>query len=358
MNNYSVLIKPSSSLCNASCTYCFYEEESNNRKVKSYGFMNDKTMENLVLSLLHVQSKSNITFAFQGGEPTLIGLEFYQGFVNCVVKNNVYNHNIVYSIQTNGMVIDSNWCRFFKKYNFLVGLSVDGYKENHDMFRLTKTNQPTHDKIMNTIKLLKKYNIEFNILTVLTKQLAANPKKLYMFYKKNELMNIQIIPCMNNGDKSDFFELTPFQFYEFYQVFIDLWILDFKRGFIMSVGLIDNIIGIFKNQYPYICGMIGNCSPQIVVESNGDVFPCDFYALDEYCAGNINNKSIEEIINNPIYKQFVLDTGETNMLCSKCRFIKICNGQCKKMRKQYIDGNYCGYQELLEYCVNNLLYVI
>lgn len=349
MEQYHYLIKPSSSLCNMKCKYCFYHDVSEHREVISNGIMEKETMNQLIERALSPINESTITFAFQGGEPTVAGLDYFERFVDFVNQNKQSYHHIQYAIQTNGYIVDEKWCQFFKENSFLVGVSLDGYKENHDHFRITNSNQSSYKTVIHCIDLLKKYEVDFNILTVLSAPLAKHPEKLYRFFKEQQFKYVQLIPCLPGLDElDDPFKLTPHAFAKFYKAFYKLWEIDYLKGDYMSVTLFDNLILMFKGVPPQQCGMLGQCLPQYVIESNGNVYPCDFYVLDEYCTGNIKDKSFSEIRQDENMTNFLKEPHPQCKECEKCKFIKLCYGNCKRLSITYFDEEYCGYKDFLE----------
>lgn len=351
MKFISFLIKPASSSCMLHCKYCFYHDVSEHRQIKSNGIMEQDTMYALIdKAVSSVEGDGEITFAFQGGEPTVAGLSFFQKFCTYVDHKKQPKQKIHYAIQTNGYVIDEAWSSFFHAYDFLVGVSLDGYRDNHDYFRLTNGNKTTYKRVMESIACLKKHKVEFNILTVLSKQLAKHPKKLYDFYKEQGFSYIQLIPCLAGLEEKDNpFALTPHLFARFYKEFYDYWRKDFENGTYMSVYLFDNVIPMFAGIPPQLCGMLGHCSLQFVVESDGSVYPCDFYVLDEYNGGNIKDMSLTEIAQSTPMMQFLKEEKTMNPLCASCPFVSICNGNCKRMNTLYFEDGYCGYQDFLTY---------
>lgn len=345
--NLSFLIKPSSSMCNLICSYCFYADVSNHRAIKNYGFLSKESANQLIdKAIASTYNYSTITFGFQGGEPTLIGLDFFQYFIEQVNQKRS-NRTINYAIQTNGTLLDESWIKFFKKHNFMIGISLDGYQENHDQFRYNAQKQGQYKRVLNAIGLLKEHEIPFNILTVLTKQLSQEPEKLYHYYKKQNFEYIQLIPCLPDFDKIDETNsaLTPKDFYNFYKIFYRLWKEDNQP---FQVSLFNDILNMFAGYPPLTCGMLGNCALHFIVEGDGSVYPCDFYVLDQYKIGNILEDSIEAMIQTKNAQTFLAETKRMSKLCQACKFKGMCNGNCKRMNVVYFDKNYCGYQLLLE----------
>lgn len=348
MKYFSMLIKPASSLCNLRCKYCFYCDVASHRDVYSYGVMNDETISNIVERTVgYFNEEAILSFAFQGGEPTCAGIEYFRKFVSKVKEFKKEYHTINYSIQTNGTLINEEWLEFFKENNFLVGLSLDGFENNNDYFRKDSQGEGTYSTIMNTISLLKKHGIEFNILTVLTSKLSESPKELYEFYRTHELDHIQLIPCLSEFDSTNDYALTPKQFNHFYSQFFDCWLDELRNNKYRSVSLFDNIIPMFVGKPPVQCGYLGFCSMQFVTEADGSVYPCDFYVLDQYKIGNINQDTIVDLAKSAITSSFLRETKKMCSECKTCPYELICHGNCKRMYGVYYDENYCGLKELL-----------
>lgn len=351
MKVLSFLIKPASSTCNLKCKYCFYADVSEHRQIKSNGIMHNDTMKSLIdKAFSALDEDGEVTFAFQGGEPTVAGLDYFQKFCTYVDVKIKKSQKVHYAIQTNAYNINEEWCTFFYQYNFLVGVSLDGYKENHDYFRLTTGNKATYNIVVKALQLLRKYKVNVNVLTVLSKQLAKHPQKLYAFYKKADIQYIQLIPCLAGFDElDDPFALTPEIFAEFYKSFYDLWVKELQSGTYRSVSLFDNIIPMFEDIPPHQCGLLGYCSLQFVVESDGSVYPCDFYVLDKYNGGNIKEMDIIDIAKSETMQVFLKEDKNMSTLCNTCPFISICHGNCKRMNSLYFHDEYCGYQDFLKH---------
>lgn len=348
MKMRSVLIKPASSLCNMSCKYCFYCDVSQHRENFSFGIMEEDVMHELIVKALY--DCECINFIFQGGEPTLAGYPYFENFVKYVDKTKQKNQKVSYYLQTNGYRIDEKLIQLFKKYNFLIGVSLDGYEEIHDKYRPAPF-ESTFQKVMKTIEQLKKYKIEFNILTVLTKEVSKHASQIYQFYKQNHFTHIQLIPCLpelNSSPQKDRYALLPKQFSMFYNQLFKLWYVDYQKGKAPSIYFFDNIIPMFKEIPPQLCGMLGFCQVQFVVESNGNVYPCDFYCTDKYCLGNIKNYNFKELSASVIAKEFLNENRRESPKCKTCEFLSMCHGNCKRLNVAYFDDKgYCGLQDFL-----------
>ena len=365
MNNVTVLIKPSSSLGNIKCKYCFYIDEAKNRKIENNGIMTEKVMTAIIDKVLQNADK-NVLFSFQGGEPAAAGIKYFNSFIDYVNKSNKKNININYSIQTNGILINDKWCELFKKNNFLVGLSFDMIKDIHDKYRTDKIGNATYNKVLETKKLFDAFNVEYNILTVLTSELSKYPKDVYKKIKKLNIKYTQFIPCLSEINScSNEYSIKPKEFSNFYKEIFSLWKEDFFNNNYYSIQFFDNIIPLLGGGYtPISCGINGICTNQMIIESNGDVFPCDFYCLDNYKLGNIADEDFYNIFYNQKAKDFINEkdniiNNDNYKLCRSCRYFKICRLGCKRMLENiYIDNKdktFCGYKDFLDYSINDIV---
>ena len=348
MPSISMLIKPASSLCNMRCKYCFYHDEAVSRKIMSYGIMSAETTEILIKRAVE-ESAESITFAFQGGEPTIAGLDYYLHFCESVKKYNNKNLNINYAIQTNGIFLNrEKWAEFFHKNHFLVGLSFDGLRSCHDLNRIDSSGNGTASGVIACAAMFDKYKVSYNILTVVNASTARHISKIYAFYKKQGWKYMQFIPCLalndDNGKKS--FALSSEAWLYFNKTLFDLWYSDCKtelqRGLRpdVSVRHLDDYLRLAAGIKPESCGTLGICSIQNVIEADGSVYPCDFMALDEYKLGNINSNGFRELFESKRAQEFITTSCKHSEKCRSCRWYGICMGGCARMKlkNQYI---YC-----------------
>ena len=174
-------------------------------------------------------------------------------------------------------------------------------------------------------------------------------KDIYKFYKEQGFEYIQFIPCLPELDHStEHYDLKPKDFYNFYYDIFQLWYEDLKHGHYISISFFEDLLMIFQGRYPRTCGMLGECQIQLVIEGDGTVYPCDFYALDQYCLGNITVNNIDEIRQFKSGQIFLKEEKRFSSICKECQFKNICHGQCKRMNIVYFDDKYCGYQEFLK----------
>lgn len=361
MPNISVLIKPASGMCNLQCKYCFYCDETKNREVESYGFMEEETLEKVIQKVLDF-SDTACTIAYQGGEPFLRGLDFFKKSVELQKKYNIKGIKISNTIQTNGTCLDEDWAKFLKENNFLVGISLDGIMFTHDSFRVDKKGQGTFERVMEGIGLLKKYEVDFNILTVVNAATAKKITQIYDYFKQNGFMYLQFIPCLNPlGMETERFPhtLTPKAYGHFLKTLFDLWYNDFRKGVMVHIQQFEEYVRMLLLMQPDVCGMSGICSCQNVVEADGGVYPCDFYVLDEYKLGSLKQNSFEEIHEKRKEIHFVEDSAIMHEDCKKCKYAPICRGGCRRHRViadcQSPKNYFCeSYYEFFSYSISRL----
>lgn len=347
MKALQLLIKPASSACNLRCRYCFYLDIANEREQAHQGMMTISTLTELVREALAMTEEA-CTFAFQGGEPTLAGLDFYRTLIDLQKQYNVNHAIILNTIQTNGILIDEEWARFLHENHFLVGLSLDGPSEIQNINRMDTLGKESFNRVLKCISLLKKYKVEFNILSVVTGQSARNVEKIYRFFKKHDLRYLQFIPCMEplaaeRGDSE--YHLSPQRYADFLCRLFDLWYMDMTAGTYVSIRLFDNLVHMLAGNPPEACNMRGQCSVNLVVEGNGNVYPCDFYALDQWLLGQIGKDPIADMMQSERALRFITESVPVPETCKVCSYFPICRNGCKRDRVLTTDGD-----QLLYYC--------
>lgn len=345
------MIKPASSLCNLSCEYCFYKDVSEHREHLGFGKMDRETAEILIKKTLDFASGEQVAFAFQGGEPTLAGLDFFRFFVEKVKLLNTKKSPVFYSIQTNGTTINGEWADFFRENGFLVGLSLDGNYEDNK-FRKKPNGDNSYYKITSAAEILRRHNADFNILTVLTGYCAENGEKIYKFFRSKGYRYLQFIPCLRPFDSDEQSELymTADQYGDFLIKVFNLYVKDYVRHNYISIRQFDNWVRSFLRQPTEQCGIMGHCTHQFVAEANGNIYPCDFYCTDEYLLGNIKTDDLLTMVNSPTAKKFILESLDIPERCKKCNVYPICRaGGCKRTQ---LSEDYCkAYKKFFNSCL-------
>lgn len=342
----NVLMKPVSGMCNMTCDYCFYCDEASKRQQESFGFMSEQTLKNVIRKTM-LKAEGAISYAYQGGEPTLRGLPFFEkavAYQKQYNKNGIRVHN---ALQTNGYFLDEAWCRFFKENHFLIGVSVDGTREIHDKYRHDKSGGGTYERVMDSIRLLERYGVDYNILTVVNNEVAENIDRIYRDYAKRGFNYQQYIACLDpygEGHRNTPYALKPEQYGKFLIRLFELWYEDFQKGKEPYIRQFDNYVGILKGYCPESCEQRGICGIQNVVEADGSVYPCDFYMMDAYKLGNFNQNRMEEIDSVRERIGFIERSENLDEKCRQCRYYFLCRGGCQRNRDlNEQSGNYENY---------------
>lgn len=355
--NHSIMVFPNGPRCNLNCEYCYYLDKVKNYPEEKSFQMDCELLEEYIKQYIEIQSGPIINFGWQGGEPTIRGLEFFQKAVELQKKYLPSGWHIQNSFQTNGIFLDDNWCSFFKKNNFLVGISLDGTKELHDLCRKDKHNRPTYDKVVSGIRLLQKHKVEYNVLCTVNNLNSRFPLDVYISIKELGGDFIQFIPIVNydNLGNTDELSVNPADYGNFLVAIFDEWInKDYGQVF---VQIFEDAVRAWAGFPPALCTFSKTCGNAEVVEFNGDVYSCDHFVFPEYKLGNIKEKSLVEMANSNQQIQFGLNKFETlPRKCLECAVRFICNGGCPKNRTiRTSDGkkglNYlCGaYQQFFNY---------
>ena len=360
MRGAAFLIKPASGACNMNCKYCFYADVTAVRKVKNYGFMGEELLEILIQKAL-TSVDEFVSFAFQGGEPTLVGLPFYQKVIELEKKHNKRGVKIFNSIQTNGYRLNREWADFFAKENFLVGISLDGPPDIHNRYRLDIKGAPTFNAVMNSARLFDECGVQYNILCVVNRLIAFNAKAVYDFFKENNFRYLQFIPCLDGFDaKENEFSLSSKNYAHFLKTTFDLYLKDYFSGNYISVRNFDNYVSMLLGRQPESCDLNGVCSAYFVVEGDGSVYPCDFYVLDEYSIGNIAVHELQTMIDSSPARDFRKLSLHVDDKCRQCEVYPVCRGGCRRHREPLIEGHlrlnkYCeAYLDFFTYARNGL----
>ncbi|MBP3493387.1 MAG: anaerobic sulfatase maturase [Oscillospiraceae bacterium] len=355
----NLLIKPASGSCNMRCRYCFYTDEAACRVEASKGMMSADTMELLVQRALDYADGA-CTFTFQGGEPTLAGLDFFRALSACVSAHpKAKELRIGYTFQTNGLVIDEAWARWFAENRVLVGVSLDGPKDIHDRNRVDAAGKGTFTRVMRAIDLLDKHGVDYNILTVVSAANARRGRQVYDFFKKQDFRYQQYIECLDplgEAPGGHEYSLTPEKYEAFLKAMFDAWYQDMKAGRYVNNRYFENLMMIMTGQRPESCAMQGVCSAQWVIEADGSVYPCDFYALDEWYLGNIHTHSFAQLEQQRQKSGFVQQSCAVPDECKACPVWALCRNGCRRNRTGEDGRNYfcAAYRGFLEYAIPRL----
>lgn len=339
------MIKPVGSLCNLDCEYCYYLG-----KADLYGGhqpkMSDELLERYISQYIEAVQVPTVTFCWHGGEPLLAGIDFYEKAV-ALQKRYQGNKQIENSLQTNGLLINPDWCDFFRENNFLIGLSIDGPQDIHDAYRRDRGGHPTFDRVMRGLEMMATSGVEYNTLSTINNRCAGQGKRVYQFMRSiSRYMQFlpvvehtvttpsgraAIVPPSTEGSKVAPWSITPKAFGKFITDIFDEWVInDVGERF---VQLFDITLAQWCGVQPSLCAFCPTCGDGLVVEHNGDVYMCDHFVYPEYRLGNIGTEHLADMQRKPELFRFGIE--KRNALpsdCRKCDYLFACRGECPKHR--------------------------
>lgn len=346
---FHVMTKPSGPLCNIDCKYCFYLEKSKLFPDEKHWRMPDDVLESYIRQYIEAQDTPEIQFAWQGGEPTVLGVAYFEKVVELQAKY-ANGKTIANAFQTNGTLLNDAWGEFLHGHNFLVGLSIDGPQAIHDAYRVDKQGRPTFHKVMRGMEFLKKHRVEFNTLTCVNRKNATQALEVYRFLRKEGSGHMQFIPIVERrvqGCENDALELVlpgapgdpsvtpwsvrPDEFGQFLCAIFDEWVRhDVGKVFVQTFEV---SLMAWMGLEPNLCIFQKECGLGLALEHNGDLYSCDHFVYPEHQLGNIMEKTIAEMVSSPQQQQFGRDKLETlPQYCLDCDVRFICNGDCPKHR--------------------------
>lgn len=337
---FQMIAKPAGPLCNQACSYCFYLEKEQlfggePARQKSAYVMSQTILETYIQQKLTADSSPEQHFVWQGGEPTLLGVDYFRRVVQLQQQYSA-GKRIKNAFQTNGMLLDDTWCEFLKENDFIVGLSLDGPRELHDKYRVDKQGQPTFDQVMLGLELLTKHQVEFNTLTTVHHGNARFPQEVYHFLKDVGSQFMQFIPIVERTGAPNALDLSEHsveaeQYSFFLNTVFDEWVrYDVGQVFIQNF---DVALEAWSGRPSSLCVFSETCGLNPVIEHNGDLFACDHYVYPEYKFGNVLTDSLASFIQSPQQLKFGQDKRDTlPPECLNCEYRFACHGGCPKHR--------------------------
>jgi uncharacterized protein len=355
---FHILAKPAGAICNLDCKYCFFLSKEMLYPGSRFQ-MADELLETYLRQLLESHQAPEVTVAWQGGEPTLMGLDFFRRSVEYCERHKRPGQRVLYTIQTNGTKLDDDWCAFFSEHGFLVGLSVDGPKELHDTYRVNKGGTGTFDQVMHGLDTLKRHNVDFNILCTVHAANQHYPLKVYRFFRDElEARHIQFIPIIERvteallpaanlgwserpgGDRPLYTldgnlvtdrSVQPEPYGRFLIAIFDVWV---KRDVgTVFVQHFDSALANWLGVSGAVCIFTETCGQALALEHNGDVYSCDHFVEPKYKLGNIQETHLVQLLTSPQQVQFGRDKRDTlPRYCRECEVRFACHGECPKNR--------------------------
>lgn len=333
----SIIIKPIGSFCNLRCKYCFYlDKHALYEGSASTHKMDEATLERLIKQMF--MGTNQPTFTWQGGEPTVIGLDFFRQaveFQKFYAKGRRYQN----SLQTHAMLLTPEWAEFLKKEDFLVGISIDGPEHVHDYYRVDAQGKGTFQKVFDNTKMLQDHEVDFNILASVSDYSANYPKEIYQFFRDNDFNFMQFSPIVetdpDNPNVALPFSVNAQQYGRFLHKVFRSWRKDFdveKLKQKTSIRFFDSLLNRYIGKAADHCVLQKNCNVYLVAEHNGDLFSCDFLVSPQTHLGNLHNTNLQDAFNSPNHIAFGQEKANYNEKCQQCQWLKICYGGCVKDR--------------------------
>ena len=330
---FHVMTKPIGAICNLDCEYCFYlDKEELYPNTRSFR-MTDEVLENYVRQYIESQQVNEITFAWQGGEPTLMGVDFFRRAVEYQQKYQRVGTRIQNTFQTNATLLNDEWGKFFKQNNFLIGISIDGPPELHDKYRYDKRGRPSSDDVLRGLKFLQKHQVDYNVLCVVNSHNADYPLEVYRYFKELSAQFMQFIPAVEHVGEKGVTDrsVRAAQYGKFLCAIFDEWVVnDIGKIF---VQIFDVALEAWLGYQPSLCIFNETCGNAMAIEHNGDLYSCDHYVDPEYFLGNVMDTPMEALVESTFQRKFGTDKRDTlPQYCLDCEVRFVCNGGCPKNR--------------------------
>jgi uncharacterized protein len=358
---FQIFAKPVSAACNLNCSYCYYSGEINKFGSTVFARMDDNLLEKYIIQHIEATTDNVVMFSWHGGEPTLAGIDFYRKAVELQKKHLPIGKILLNGIQTNGTLINDDWCRFLKKENFLVGISIDGPEEFHNRFRLKNNGTGTFNEVLRGYILLQQYEITTEILCVVNAFNAEYPLEVYRFFKSLDARFITFLPLVERipGSKTGVTgkSVSAEAFGSFLICVFDDWVEnDIGK---VTIQIFEETLRAAFDKEHTLCIFKVNCGGVPVIESNGDFYSCDHFVNPEHLFGNINERSVSDFLDSTEQKAFgELKSATLPGYCKNCEVLSMCNGECPKNRFiETPDGetglNYlcAGYKMFFKHCL-------
>lgn len=336
---FHIMAKPTGSRCNLDCEYCFFLKKKALYPDSNF-CMSDAVMENYIRQTIEAHKVPEVTIAWQGGEPTLMGLDFFKRAVELEKKYMKPGMRIFNTIQTNGVLINEEWCEFFKENFFLVGLSIDGPKDMHDAYRHDKAGNSVFDKVVKSVRLMQKYGVDFNILCTVNAVNSEHPLEVYRFFRDElKAQYVQVIPIVERDNKTGNQEgndvtdrtVDPKQYGKFLIDIFDEWVRNDVGQ--MFIQFFDGVLASYVCGRSSLCILSPTCGEGVALEHSGDLYSCDHFVEPNYKLGNIMEDSLVDLVTSDQQRSFGQEKQHTlPKYCRECEFVFTCHGECPKNR--------------------------
>ena len=354
---FNMMFKPVGAECNLGCSYCYYQDKV--RLYDEHSYLSMDCLEKVIKEYIDINASEQIVFDWHGGEPLLLGLDYFKKIVE-IQRKYRGNKHIYNTIQTNATLLTADFAAFFKENNFLVGVSIDGPQDIHDKFRKDKGGNPTFLKVMRGVELLHRYAVDFNTLTTISKAGEGRGLEVYSFLKNIGSHYMQFMPVYEYVDSKNnivspddkqsalaSWSVSPIEYGKFMCDIFDCWVRNDVGSYF--VNLFDSTLANYCGMNPGTCVYSETCGANAVMEHNGDIYPCDHFVYPHYKLGNVKESSLREIVSSENATRFGID--KRNSLpaqCLRCEYYFACHGECPKHRFAMPDKNESGLNSLCE----------
>ena len=354
---FNMMFKPVGAECNLGCSYCYYQDKV--RLYDEHSYLSMDCLEKVIKEYIDINASEQIVFDWHGGEPLLLGLDYFKKIVE-IQRKYRGNKRIYNTIQTNATLLTADFAAFFKENNFLVGVSIDGPQDVHDKFRKDKGGNSTFLKVMRGIELLHRCAVDFNTLTTISKAGEGRGSEVYRFLKNIGSRYMQFMPVYEYVDSKNnivspddeqsvlaSWSVSPIEYGKFMCDIFDCWVRNDVGSYF--VNLFDSTLANYCEMNPGTCVYSETCGANAVMEHNGDIYPCDHFVYPRYKLGNVKESSLREIVSSENVARFGID--KRNSLpaqCLRCEYYFACHGECPKHRFAKSDKNESGLNSLCE----------
>lgn len=354
---FNMMFKPVGAECNLGCSYCYYQDKV--RLYDEHSYLSMDCLEKVIKEYIDINASEQIVFDWHGGEPLLLGLDYFKKIVE-IQRKYRGNKHIYNTVQTNATLLTADFAAFFKENNFLVGVSIDGPQDIHDKFRKDKGGNPTFLKVMRGVELLHRYAVDFNTLTTISKAGEGRGLEVYSFLKNIGSHYMQFMPVYEYVDSKNniaspddkqsalaSWSVSPIEYGKFMCDIFDCWVRNDVGSYF--VNLFDSTLANYCGMNPGTCVYSETCGANAVMEHNGDIYPCDHFVYPRYKLGNMKESSLREIVSSENATRFGID--KRNSLpaqCLRCEYCFTCHGECPKHRFAMSDKNESGLNSLCE----------
>lgn len=345
----SLLVKPVSADCNMRCRYCFYLRPGDPYRAEKTHLMDDRALQALIAGAMRL-ARGAASFGWQGGEPLLAGIDFFERVVAYQQHYGRPGQLVSNNLQTNGLLLDGRWADFFRQYRFFVGVSLDGPVELHDHYRRTLDGDGGFARAMRGIDVLRDRGVDFGILSVVNAATARRPREIYEFLLENGLTRLQFIPCIERegaGGLRDY-SVTAEDYRDFLCTLFDAWYNEGRPA--ASIRLFENILAVHAGVVPEICSFRDRCGSYMVVEYNGDLYPCDFFVENRWKIGNLVETPLAGLMTKRRRREFNDRKKATSSGCAACEWNVICRFGCQHYRTPAGENALCeSYRAFFRY---------